>query len=185
MGKFKTGLAELLIGTVSLVGLADKANATPIITTSTTVSALGVDRDPVRAGLQKEYSWNITNNYSGGSTVNDSLDTFEIKGDLRGVYDFSNLPNGWTLVGANPASATFENTSQNLANNIYWGATTTFSGLIDESLTLGGDIIVPSQAYSISGASNSSNVSIPTPEPTTLGILGMGALALRRRKRSN
>lgn len=176
MNKIQKGLAGLAVAGISLVGLANKAQASPIISTSTQVSVPGVDMDATRAGIQRQYTWNVTNEHTTGSLVSDSLSKYSIDSDLSGFYQL-NAPTGWTYTSA------FENTSGNALNNIYWGQTRTFSGLIDES-RIAGDSQVNSQAIASSGSSNYSSVNVSIPEPSTLSLLVLGAMgfAFKRKK---
>jgi hypothetical protein len=183
--KLKTG-ALIGAGLIALAG-APKTEATTIDYINTVISGGSYggaeDQDLTRDGIQLRYDWTV-HNESGQAFTADALWDYTIQTDLesRGMYGFSN--NNPSVGGTDWSYQNGEESSwlAELAGSIPIrpGNTRTFSAFIDANLVTGNEEV---GSYGIAIGTtepvktNTVDVTVPIPEPTTMAILGVGALA--------
>ena len=119
----------------------------------------------------KTYEFVTTANRNGGSGYNDRTTKFT----LSDADAFANLSSAGVTIGDAGASATFCT-----GNNTAAGYIARWTGI---QAGADGDFSVRAQAASSQNKAYAFSVFklVETPEPTTLWLLGLGALALRRR----
>jgi hypothetical protein len=184
--KLRTGAMIGLAG-LALGATAPKANATtgPIYVT-TTISAADVDQDSTRNGIQLRYDWAVQNN-SGNNSTDDAMWKYVVETDLlneRKMYGFVNSGSDWSTHTVNDQ---FYWLADQVGNTIILPTLTkTFSAFIDQDLIIGNEQV---QSYGVSnnGQTQFANVTVPIPEPLTVGMLASGAATLLagRRIREN
>jgi hypothetical protein len=181
--KLRTGAMIGLAG-LALGATAPKANATTLEYANTTI-ADDVDQDLTRDGFQIKYNWEVKNASNQGG-VEDLIWRYSIQSDLeaKGMYGFQNndIPEGFDFF--NGSTSYFHMNANGEA--LPPGNFTTFSALIDKDLVIGNEQ-VGSYGTSNEGQTNIVNVTVPIPEPMTMGLLasGAGVLLVGRRLREN
>jgi hypothetical protein len=178
------GLAGLALGAT-----APKAKATTLEYANTVISGGSyggdVDQDLTRDGIQLRYEWEVGN--AGGQNYSqDSVWRYSIQSDLeaKGMYGFDNIdfPSGWDFASGSTSSFQINQNGEALPPGNY----TTFFAYIDKDLVLGNEQ-VGSYGMSNEGQTNVVDVTVPIPEPMTMGLLasGAGVLLAGRRLREN
>lgn len=161
--------AGLVAGATMLGG---KAGATTIDYINTVVNN-SQDMDAEREGIQWRYDW-VVHNESGGDWTSDAISQYTIQANLedRGMYGFEvQNDSGWTY--SNGVESRFDVGSGALLRS---GQLKAFSAYIDADLITGNET-VGSYGLSSEGTTNNVDVTVPVPEPMTMGLLGAGALA--------
>jgi hypothetical protein len=162
------GLAGLALGAT-----APKANATigPEITTTIYQD---IDQDLTKDGFQIKYEWSVlnisppANNWSEDAIWNYAIDA---NLETRGMYNIQNKdnPEGWDF---NSGNQNYFRVNAN-GDAIYPGNYMTFSALIDKDLVIENESV--SSTATANSGSYSSNITVPIPEPLTVGLLASGA----------
>jgi len=175
-----------MVGLAALaVSAPMKSNAAIAPQISTTISAYDVDQDLSRPGVQVRYDWSVRNVSPPASGINDAIWKYAIDANLeaRGMYGFTNLddPTGWNYNTTEHPNAFVVNEG----DPVYPGGTMNFSALIDRDLIIGNEQV--QSTATANSSTYSSNVTVPIPEPLTLGLLasGAGVLLAGRRLKEN
>jgi hypothetical protein len=181
--KLRTGAMIGLAG-LALGATAPKANAT-IAPQISTIVYEDVDQDLSKPGFQVRYDWSVRNVSPPASGINDAIWKYAIDANLeaRGMYGFTNLddPTGWNYNTTEHPNAFVVNEG----DPVYPGGTMNFSALIDRDLIIGNEQV--QSTATANSSTYSSNVTVPIPEPLTLGLLasGAGVLLAGRRLKEN